>query len=308
VRAALGLGCDALVDIMIERAGTPGRIDPLELADQCIRMQRRAAIVPVIRSEAPGIATGTRVAVVDRQDAIGDAFDAALRAGMIADARAAIATGESCNRTYRSDAGNVDVFIEAILPPPRVFLFGTGHDAVPVAQLAKSLGWDVVLCVDEARVATRQRFNMVDEILVGSHIEIATRVDECDRAIAVVMSHDYATDKANLGMLVGTRCRYIGVLGPRTRTQRMGTELGLGLQLDARIHGPIGLEIDAETPQEIALAIASEIQTVLSSSPGCKLRDRVGAIHGRSSGVMPRIAEAVASAGPVQNDQLPVAS
>jgi xanthine/CO dehydrogenase XdhC/CoxF family maturation factor len=120
----------------------------MQFAETCVRSQRRGAIVTVIRSEAPGIRTGMRVAVMERDEANGDKFDTALRAGMIADARAAIATGESCNRTYRSDLGNVDVFIEAMLPPPCVFVFGTGHDAVPLVALVRSRGWEVCVCTD----------------------------------------------------------------------------------------------------------------------------------------------------------------
>lgn len=300
VRQAFGLGCEGVVDVMLERAGVPGRLDALEFADQCIRAQKRGAVVTVIRSEVPGIRPGTRVAVMDRDESIGDVFDPALRAGMLADARSAIATGESCNRTYRSDAGNVDVFVEAILPPPRLFVFGTGHDAMPVVQLAKSLGWDAVVCAHDARVSVRQRFHqLADEVLVGSPEELAERVDEADRAVTVVMSHHYERDKQSLAKLVGTHCRYIGVLGPRARTARMVSELGMGPYADARIHAPVGLEIGAETPQEIALAIISEVQANLARTQGVSLRERKGPIHDRPiQPLMPRISEAVAAAMP----------
>lgn len=299
-RAAFGLGCDGAISVMLERAGTPGRIDPLEFAAECVRRQRRGAIVTAIRSEAPGIRMGARVALIAGDEPRGDRIDVALRAGMIADARAAIATGESCNRTYRSDSGNVDVFVEAILPPPRVFVFGASHEAVPLVTIAKSLGWDVSVCAGEERVSMRQRFAAADEILVGTPSELAARIDECDRAVAVVMGHDYAADKASLTMLIGTRARYIGVLGPRARTQRILSEVGLGLHLDSRIHSPLGLEMGAETPQEVALAITAEIQAELSRVSGLKLRDRLRSIQERGATVvMPRVAEAVANATPV---------
>ncbi len=297
VRAAFGLGCDGVVEVMLERAGTPGRIDPLEFADQCIREQKRGAIITVIRSEAPGIKTGMRVALVDHGDPIGERFDAALRAAMIADARAAIATGDSSNRTYRSDLGNVDVFVEVILPPPRLFLFGIGHDVVPVVTLAKNLGWDVTVCADDERVSLRQRFVGADEILVGSTEELAVRVDQAERAVAVVMSHNYDLDKQIVGMLVGTQCRYIGVLGPRARTTRMLVELGMGLSGDVRIHAPVGLDLGAETPQETALAIVCEIQSKLAHAPAQSQWNRSEATQ--TGPVMPRIAEAVAAASAV---------
>ncbi len=292
VRSAFGLGCDGVVEILLERAAQPGRIDPLEVAERCIREQTRGAVVTVVHSEVPGIKTGMRVAVVDRGDAFGDSFDASLRAGMIADARAAIATGESCDRTYRSDLGNVDVFVEAILPPPRLFVFGSGHDAVPVVQLAKTLGWDVCVCPHEQRVSVRQRFTHADEVLFGTLDELATRIEQCDRAIAVIMSHHYETDRSYLGMLVGTHCRYIGVLGPRARTTRMLAELGLGLAGDIRIHAPVGAEVGADTPQEIALGIVAEVQARLAHAPGKSMLER-------RSPELPRIAQAVAYAAAI---------
>ncbi len=292
VRSAFGLGCDGVVEILLERAAQPGRIDPLDVAERCIREQKRGAVVTVVHSEVPGIKTGMRVAVVDRGDAIGDSFDASLRAGMIADARAAIATGESCDRTYRSDLGNVDVFVEAILPPPRLFVFGSGHDAVPVVQLAKTLGWDVCVCPHEQRVSVRQRFTHADEVLFGTLDELATRIEQCDRAIAVIMSHHYETDRSYLGMLVRTQCRYIGVLGPRARTTRMLAELGLGLAGDIRIHAPVGAEVGADTPQEIALGIVAEVQARLAHAPGKSMLER-------RSPELPRIAQAVADAAAI---------
>ncbi|HEY5947483.1 MAG TPA: XdhC family protein, partial [Kofleriaceae bacterium] len=186
--------------------------------------------------------------------------------------------------------GSVDVFIEAVLPPPRVFVFGTGHDAVPVVQLARNLGWDVAVCTDQVRVTTRERFGQADEILVGTPAELASRIDECDRAVAIVMNHNYELDRDAVGMLIGTRARYIGVLGPRARTSRMLNDLYLVSQDDPRLHAPIGLELGAETPHEIALAIVSEVQAVLARVPAQCLRDRVGSIHDRP---MPRIAREI---------------
>jgi xanthine/CO dehydrogenase XdhC/CoxF family maturation factor len=297
VRSAFGLGCDGVIEIMLERGNTPGRIDTLEVADTCYRTQKRGAVATVIHSRVNGVKVGHRVAVVHGSEARYDAsLDDVLRIAMVADARAAVASGESAIRTYNSERGSVDVFVEAIMPPPRVFIFGAGHDVVPLVTILKTLGWDVSVCTGEARVATRQRFaGTVDELLVGNHAEIAARIDECDRAVALVMSHHYETDRQNVGMLLTTSASYIGVLGPRTRTAKLFSDLQV--QPDARVHGPVGLELGAETPQEIALAITSEIQAVLARAPASKLRDRVGPIHDRPR--MPRISEAFHAVSPV---------
>ena len=288
IRSAFGLGCDGAVEVLIERAGAPGRLDPLAFASECLRTQRRGALVTVIRSRVPEIRIGTRVALQHGGEPVADPLaDEILTTAMIADARAALASGESCQRSYTSARGSVDVFVEAILPPPRLFVFGTGHDALPLVQLAHGLGWDVTVCTNEARASTQQRFSHADEVLVGTPAEHATRLAECDRAVAIVMSHRYETDRDDVGMLIGSRARYIGVLGPRARTTRMLAELGV--EDDPRVHAPVGLELGAETPHEIALAIVAQIQTVLHRAGPDRIADRP----------MPRITEAVAAALPV---------
>lgn len=293
IRAAFGLGCEGVVEVLLERAGTPGRIDPLAFASECVNTQRRGALVTVIHSRVPAIKVGSRVAVRSGAEPVADTIDdEVLRIAMIADAKAAIANGVSTCRTYNSAKGSVDVFVEAILPPPRLFVLGTGHDAVPVVQLARNLGWDVVVCADQVRVTTRERFHQADEILVGTPAELAARIDECDRAVAVVMNHNYELDREHLGMLIKTGAKYIGVLGPRTRTTRMLNEQYLVAQDDPRLHAPIGLELGAETPHEIALAIVAEVQAVLAQVPAQKLRDRLGPIHDRP---LPRIAQEIES-------------
>lgn len=252
--SAFGLDGEGPVEVLVERAAGPGRIDPLEIAETCLRTQRRGAVATVIG----GGKLGARVAVLSGADPTGEIADVALRAAMIDDCRRAIETGES--RTNRH--GDVEWYVEAILPPPRLYVFGIGHDAVPIVQLARAIGWDVAVCAHEPRHATRTRFSQADEILVGSAADLAARVDECDRAVALVMSHRYELDRDNLGALVGTRVRYIGVPGPRSRTEKMLGELCLGVD-DPRIHAPVGLDLGAQTAHEQALAIIAEIQAVL---------------------------------------------
>lgn len=289
VRSAFGLGCDGAVEVMLERGNTPGRIDPLAVADECLRTQKRGAVVTVIHSRVSGVKVGQRVSVIADSAPKYDAFDEVLRVAMIADAKAAIASGESLTRSYNSERGSIDVFVEAILPPPRVFVFGCGHDAVPVVAMMKTLGWDVSICAGQTRVSTQQRFSHADEILVGTPEEIGARIDECDRAVAIVMNHNLDTDRQYLAMLLGTRARYIGVLGPRTRTIKLMSEIGA--TPDLRVHSGVGLDLGAETPQEFALAMTAEIQSVLAHTPLSKTKDRL-----ITTGRMPRITEAVLAA------------
>lgn len=282
VRAAFGLGCDGLVEVMLERASS-ARIDPLEFAHRCLQAQKRGAVVTVFRGDGAAIAIGSRLAVCDGEPPVGDALPEMVREAMLADAHAAMASGESCNRSYETPDGTIEAFVEAILPPPRLFVFGTGHDALPVVELSRALGWEIAVCSPQGRVSTRQRFvRNADELLVGTPAELAPKIDACDRAVAIVMGHNYELDRAHLAMLLASRVQYIGVLGPRVRTNRMLTDLGHGAE-DPRLHAPVGLELGAETPAEIALAIVAEVQAVLCHAPAGQLRDRVGPIHDRAA-------------------------
>ena len=100
----------------------------------------------------------------------------------------------------------------------------------------------------------------------------------------MIMTHSFTRDRELLRVLLPHGLRYVGVLGPRSRMQRLLDELGdEGMHFNgeslARLHGPAGLDIGAETPEEIAVSILSEMQAVLAQRDGGALRDRTGPIH-----------------------------
>ncbi len=260
IRSAFGLGCDGAVEVLIERAGSPGRIDALEVAERCYRAQNRGAVATVYRTTVPGVRVGARMAVIagGELELEADPIDAALRDSVEADLRTALASGVSATRTYQTPEGSIDVLIESVAPPVRLFLFGTGHDAVPLALLAHQVGWEVVICAAEAKYSTRERFAVAVEMLVGTPAEIAARIDETDRAVVVIMSHDTVRDREHLGMVIDTSVRHIAVLGPKRRALEMLTVLQR--PEDARIH-----DIDqGETPQELALGAIAQAQASIA--------------------------------------------
>ena len=180
---------------------------------------------------------------------------------------------------------SLDVLIEPVRPPPRLFVLGGGHDVVPVVDMARTVGWETVVCVPSSRVTTRERLGMADALLTAPLTEVLAHVDASDRALALVIAHDYERDRDSLAMLLASRATYIGVLGPLRRTARMLEELGCaGSDVDERVHAPVGLELGAESPAEIALAIVAEMQASLTRTSGSSLRMRSGPIHAESLG------------------------
>jgi xanthine dehydrogenase accessory factor len=278
VRWGFGLGCDGVVDVLLERAEQNGRVDPLAIFAQCLRSQKRAAIATVFRSETPGVTVGDRLVTCgDRLES--DAIEGPVRDDLAERCATVLASDQPVATTCTTDG--FDALIEPIVPPVRLFVCGAGHDALPLVQMAALVGWDVVVYESNARFATHERFGAADVLLACSSAALIEQVDAADCAAAVVIGHEYDADRTCLGTLLASRARYIGVLGPRRRTERMLGELAV--VGDERVHAPVGLAIGAETPQQIALAIVAEIQSVLARAPATSLCRLPGPIHVRAN-------------------------
>lgn len=149
-------------------------------------------------------------------------------------------------------------FIHDIEPPIQLLLFGKGRDSIPLRSFSELLGWQVI-DVDQAS-------------------ELPERADPW--MAAVVKSHNYGRDFAALQSLLPLGLRYVGLVGPRKRRdQLLGVLLGDGIAVDSELFAPAGLDLGAETPEEIALAIVAEIQSVFAKGSAKSLRDRKAPIH-----------------------------
>lgn len=150
-------------------------------------------------------------------------------------------------------------FVQEIEPPIHLILFGDGPDSVPLRAFAEVLGWDVI----EADQAA----------------DLPSRADQ--RTAAIVKSHNYGRDFAALSHLLKLELPYVGLLGPRKRRdQLLNAVWDSGIAIDAELFAPAGLDLGAETPEEIALALVSEIQAVFAGASAESLRDRKAPIHG----------------------------
>lgn len=273
----IGLGCNGLVDLLLQPCAPGHPDDPLDFLERCLSTEKPAALATVFRSAEGGIPVGAQLQIGPDGLSRSTVGDPGLAAALGARARAALSSGQPEVYVTRG----VEALVEPILPPPHLTLFGAGPDAVPLASLASGLGWIVTVCDAGGRARTLKRFPGADQVLLGSAAdELAAGMGDDGRAgFAVVMSHHYERDRQTLGALLRSRACYIGVLGPRRRTQRMLADLGL--PPDARLHAPIGLDLGSETPAEIALAISAEIQAILTGAVAGHLRDRAGPIHDR---------------------------
>ncbi len=168
----------------------------------------------------------------------------------------------------------VPPFVEQILPATHLLIFGAGDDAVPLSQLAHYLGWEVSVFDGRAHYARREKFPLADRVIVRPAGSPAPPVDSW--TAAVVMTHSYSQDLEAVGMLKGQPLRYLGVLGPRKRTRQLLEESD---SPSADLHSPMGLDLGADGPEQVALAVTAEIQAVLNGRNAGFLRDRGGPIH-----------------------------
>ena len=171
------------------------------------------------------------------------------------------------------------VLQEPILPPMRLIVCGAGHDAIPLVRQAAELGWRVTVADVRRALLNPDRFSDAGDFCDADPDSAAAAMRPDARTAVVLMSHNYLRDIAYLGSFLGAEVAYLGVLGPRGRTEQMLGELGQPEAL-GRLHAPAGLDIGAEGPEEVARAIVAEILAVTRGHAGGSLRDRGGPIHG----------------------------
>jgi xanthine dehydrogenase accessory factor len=186
-----------------------------------------------------------------------------------------------------TEEGKVRTFVEVMEPPLRLLICGAGHDAIPLVRHAASLGWHITVADDRERFLTTERFPEATDLVHTKPEEVAERAAVDGRAHAVVMTHNFLRDLGYLRSLFGTEAAYIGMLGPRARLDRLLENLARdGVRPTeedlTKLHGPAGLDLGAEGPEEIAAAIVAEILAVRRGRSAGFLRERTGPIHDRA--------------------------
>jgi len=158
--------------------------------------------------------------------------------------------------------------------PPRLLVLGAGPDAMPLVEIAGLMNWHVTVLDHRPAYAVAERFPRAQRVALNPAADLPRELQAVHYDAAVVMSHHLLSDQAYLAALAEHRAiPYVGLLGPAPRRARLMQELGENSRgLDGRLHGPIGLDIGAKTPETIALAIVSEIQAVLANRPGGSFR------------------------------------
>jgi len=283
----LGLGCNGIVQILIERIEPENPFNPLTFLSDCIRHRRVGVLATVFQVEGE-IETkmGTRLILYSDGKIESNIQNTDLVIQIRNDTQNAIQNSRSLVKSYPLLIGKAEVFIEFIQPPTPLIIFGAGHDVLPLVRLAKDLGWNVTVVDNRQADVTRERFQCADHVILCPPEEVCDRVHLNHRTMAVVMTHNYLHDLELLKLLLSSPVQYLGILGPKSRTktllQDLPEEITQTAQQRQRLYSPIGLDIGGDTPEEIALSIVAEIQAVMMNRTGESLRNRLEPIHDRS--------------------------
>lgn len=279
------LGCNGIVDVLIEPLPTKGSVDLLAFLADCLSLRHRGIVATLFGVEGPLKARiGNRLMLSGQRPAIHDIGNDDLAEAIGSDSRRALVGDRSTIKRYELATGCAQVFFETVRPPVPLVVFGAGYDAVPVVRLAKELGWHVTVVDPRPGHAIRTRFPLADALIVCRPEEVCARIALDPDTVAVVMTHNFPHDAGLLRVLVPSGLRYLGLLGSKQRAQRLldGVQ-NQGIVLSqsrlGEIYGPMGLDIGADTPDEIALAVIAEIQAVLTGRLGGMLRTREGPLH-----------------------------
>jgi len=282
-KLGVGLGCNGIIHILIEPvfAGDPHHA--INLFKKFTSQRQDAVMVTLFsltdRKEAqPGTClflTGVEV--------INQCRVAGLISQIQQDALYVLQTGSSINKTYIAER-EFTAFIEVLKPAVSLMVFGAGNDAIPLVQMAAVLGWHTTVVDGRTNYAVAARFPQAKQVLLARPEAALSTIKYDSRTVAVLMTHNYNYDIAMLRGLLPLQLPYIGSLGPKKKLQRMLDELqedGASITPEEwqNVYGPTGLDIGAETAEEIAISILAEIQAVLRQKGGGQLRDRSVAIH-----------------------------
>ena len=278
----VGLGCNGIIDVLISPISDDSPL--MAMLEKCVseREEHLIATVTALTGKMDSVSLGKSFYFDAGSSALqgcpeGDFHDFIL--DRIREVRKRKKSG-----TYTFTVGKVqaNVFIELIPPPYHLAIYGDNYDVYPMLEMAEVLDWEVSL-VGNVQKLKKEKLQSVAN-LYPKEGEARPEIDA--RTAVILMAHDYKTDTANLKRLIKSPAPYIASLGPRKRFEKMLKDFrseGFDFTEEemARIYAPCGLEIGANTPEEIATSIFAEVLSAFSGKAGGMLREKSGPIHER---------------------------
>ncbi len=285
-KLGIGLGCNGIIHVLIEPIDSSDSSNPVHVLKSVSEDRQKSVLVTLFSLEnKKDIQHGTCLLI--KED--GKTIDTlpVLREVVITDAKKILASQTSSFKNYISETHNITAFIEVINPPVSLIIIGAGNDAIPLVKMAAILGWETTVVDGRPGYATQERFVKATRIMISKPENVLERLIMDEQTAFVLMTHNYNYDMAMLRHLIQKKVMYLGMLGPRKRMKRMVDELNEeGIEITSKqlsvIHSPVGLDIGAETSEEIAISIVAEIKTIFTGRKGNSLKNKKEGIHEHS--------------------------
>ncbi len=278
----VGLGCNGIIHILIEPIFSNDH-NPIHLLRTIISNRQKVVLVTLFSLQnRKALQPGT--CLIATQDLIESTLaDSNLKDALITDALQVLQTTSSKTKTYLDDMEYTG-FIEYITPVISLIIIGAGNDVIPLTKMAAVLGWDTTIIDGRANYAIPARFPEARQVIIAKPDQVLSKINIDEHTAIVLMTHNYNYELALLKQLLPLKLRYIGILGPKKKLDRMIDELeneGMVIADERlqKIYGPVGLDIGSEGAEEIALSILSEVKAVLSNRKGYSLKHKPSSIH-----------------------------
>lgn len=258
---SVGLACGGSIQVFVESLADPSWQNVESGIRQCIEKGQLAALATLVAGDR----SGKKLLIWPDGRHAGDLGSPALNAQVKSAAMQCWKTHSAILMPSKYEQGDCEVFIEVLAPMPRLIIIGAVHIAIPLITIAKALNFHTIVIDARSAFANRSRFPHVDEMIVEWPATALEKLCPDTGTSVVCLSHDEKLDNPSLQVALASQARYVGALGSRkTHARRLEAlrEMGTAEESLARIHAPIGLKLGARYPEEIALAIMSEIVAV----------------------------------------------
>jgi xanthine dehydrogenase accessory factor len=271
----VGLGCNGIIDVLFTPLDSKDENNPVLMLASLVTT--RAPRILVTIADAPTHLGQT--VLFDNEAQFLEKFPLQkIKNAVLEKIKHVAQTNTSLSVSLEEDT--LRVFVECLVPATHLVVYGGNYDIYSVVQLARNLGWNVTVVMNVHK-ADKSLFALGASVLHNKGSE-APLIDAFTALI--LMAHDYKTDLENLQKVLPSPTRYIGLLGPKKRSQKMFDALNdAGTPISElnknRIFAPAGLDIGAQTPEEIALSIIAEIKCCFSGREGKALKWREGTIY-----------------------------
>ena len=280
------LGCNGIVHILFEPIDARDPTNPVAMLE-LVQVQRQHMVICTLFSiDQRAVQPGTQYLYGGMEARISKTgwFQKYAPLKLMEEVEHAFVEQKTRFLEVAVQGSNLIAFIEVISPAIALYVFGAGNDAVPVVAMAEILGWEVHVADGRRTHLTAERFPKAASLILQKAENALNNLLFDEHTAAVLMTHNYNYDIEVLNQLTKTGCPYIGVLGPKKKMVRMLDELAaagnpVSTNELRRVYSPVGLDLGAETAEEIALSITSEIKAVLSGKLASSLRDKEEPIH-----------------------------